>query len=264
MINLVDLPSNILRYIQDFQSDNEKLLFPIVEELWIDTLKFPKKYPIQSYDIISFNNWICRRYTSLCQCVTILIIYNHCDFLKNPIFISILQKILFLPKLQYITLGNFRPNYLIFDSIPLSVTLLLKQKFSILQSLKYLKIDVNFLFHINPNIQIDTLHIGFEWSSYYLSDWTKSYTADRSIYPLKIFLEKMKNLNGHIKNLNIYLTTLKYDKFDFLFTSDIYKIINNIHFQCCIYNHDPILMMWKKNQINYSVSTSFDIKCFSN
>jgi hypothetical protein len=227
---LEKLPSDILRKIQEYLTDTERLKFPIIDLIWIDILKFPYRYPIQKNDLINFLNWMIRRKKNLYKTVSKIIITNHINFINNPLFIAILEIILLFPNIQNIYLRQFRSNYLIFDSIPISVCQLLKHKFKYLDKIQNLSMNPEFLLHINPKIYINTLSLGFGYSSFYSSNWKKSYSSETSTYALRIFLKRLKESNGYIKNLKINVTFINYQKFNFLFDKNIYKIVENIHF----------------------------------
>ena len=259
MICIEYLPQDILRKIQDYLEYKDQFRSPFC---CIDTIKFPFRYPIQSFDINSFYKWIVYRKNILSDCVTTLMISNH-NFLHHDKFLKILEILFSFPNVRSISLCNFRPNYLLFDAIPIRFTLLLLQKlYSIKNSLLTLNVSVPFLLHVNPSIRLDTLRIGFGSTHYSSSNFSRSYSANTGTYPLRILLERMKKSDGYIKNLMIG-TSFEMDKifdiFSFLFTPDLYKIVGSIHIQRYSYVRDPVLMTWTQNHVHYSVATEKDI-----
>lgn len=261
MIRIDYLPQDILRNINDFLDSKDQYRSPFY---YSETIKFPVRYPIQSLDVNSFYEWISYRKNILSYNVTTLIILNH-NFLRHDKFLKILEILFSFPNIRSISLYNFRPNYLIFDVLPIRLTLLLHK---ILSSLKhpflFLEMDVPFLLHVDPSIRLDTLRIGFNSSSYFSSAFGKSYSANTGTYPLRKFLEQMKKSKGYIKSLCIgtsFDIEKIYDIFSFLFIPDLYKIIGSIHIQGCFYTRDPLVMMWTENNIHYSIATAME---FSN
>lgn len=253
---LFELSTEILIKIQEYLTEIELYKLP-KEIMWIENLKFPYRYPILKYDIKSFGKWILSREKILDQSVKKIVITNH-NFLNNSIFIKTLERILSFSKIESISLHQFRSNYLIFDSISVSVCQLFKKKLNSLKKIKYLSIDPEFLIHLNSQIKIDNLSLGFYYSTFNNSFWNKSYLSETSKFALRFFLEKLKKSNGHVKNLNINLCLMDYQKFNFLFDENIYKVIKNINFQQVINAKDTILMIWKENNVNYSFSNTLN------
>lgn len=255
-----DLPNDVMRRIQDYLTYKERIKFPIIQQCWIETIEFPLRYPIMSYDIRSFGLWVLRREQVLSQSVKTLIIHNHIEFFKNEIFLYIFEILSSFLHIESIRLDNFRPIYLIFDSISPRVFLSL---YKILRTklLKYVDVDPPFLLHLNPSLHLTSLQLEFTYASYSSSNFP-TYSAKTGTYPLRIFLQRLLYSGGYIRRLqiNVVLNDI-YKTFDFLFKNPtLYKIIGSIAFQDYVYKKDPIVMMWRENKIDYSVSTGLEFK----
>jgi len=262
MTNIDNLPVDILQKIQEYLNFKECIRLPSFFGQNIKIIKFPFRSPIQHYDMDNFHKWIIKRKESLSKSVTTLLISNINDYMKNDTFLSILEILFSFPHVQSITLHHFRSDFLIYYGLrSVHLFMLLYQRFfTMSNSLKYVNIDVPFLLHFHPSIQLDCLNLGFHRNIYTVNN--RTYVYETGTYPLRVLLKRLKESNGFIKKLIINKLEINkiYPLFWFLFNPDLDHNIGSIHFQGCRYSNDPVLMLWTQNNIRYSVATEYDIK----